>query len=204
MLEVINLQCARGDRCLFRDLSFQVETGECLVLHGENGSGKTSLLRMLAGLTPPASGTISWHGLGIQHWGDDYGRQLLYSGHSQGLKEDLSATENLIFSSALAGDRLCAETVSAALENAGLHDRRNLPVRALSQGQKRRVNLTRLLLQKRKLWLLDEPLTALDNKASEWVTGLMNSHLNEGGTIVLTTHQDVALEHATQAMRLNR
>lgn len=204
MLDVINLQCVRGDRCLFRDLNFQVGTGECLVLHGENGSGKTSLLRMLAGLTSPASGTILWHGVGIKDWGDDYGRQLLYSGHAQGLKEELSATENLIFSSALAGDRLSAETVSAALENAGLHDRRNLPVRALSQGQKRRVNLTRLRLQKRQLWLLDEPLTALDSKASEWVTRLMNSHLNEGGAIVLTTHQEVALEHATQAMGLNR
>lgn len=192
----------RGERRLFHSLSFQLKAGECLLLQGENGSGKTSLLRMLAGLTPPATGTVYWNGRPIKQWGDEYGRELLYSGHSPGLKEGLSATENLLFGSALADVQLSSSAVYEALHHAGLKGREHLPVRALSQGQKRRVNLARLLIQKRSLWLLDEPLTALDTKASQWTVALIDRHLSDGGVAVLTTHQDIALTHATQAIRV--
>lgn len=202
MLEVINLQCVRGERSLFDHLSFQLKAGECLLLQGENGSGKTSLLHMLVGLTPPAAGTVYWNGLTIKEWGDGYGRELLYYGHSPGLKENLSATENLIFGSALADVQLSSPAIYEALDRAGLQGREHLPARALSQGQKRRINLARLLLHKRALWLLDEPLTALDAKASEWATDLIDQHLDDGGVAVLTTHQDVQLRHTAQIIRV--
>ncbi len=202
MLEVINLQCVRGERSLFDSLSFQLKAGECLLLQGENGSGKTSLLRMLVGLTPPTTGTVHWNGRPIKQWGDEYGRELLYCGHSPGLKEDLSATENLTFGSALADIQVGSSTVYDVLHQAGLRGCEHLPVRALSQGQKRRVNLARLLLQKRALWLLDEPLTALDAKASRWIIELIDRHLDNGGIAVLTTHQDIKLAHTTQTVRV--
>lgn len=202
MLEAINLQCVRGERSLFHSLSFQLKTGECLLLHGENGSGKTSLLRMLGGLTAPATGAICWNGEPIKQWGDDYRRELLYCGHSPGLKEGLSAIENLFFGSALANMQTSSTAIYSALHQAGLQGREHLPVRALSQGQKRRVNLARLLLQKRALWLLDEPLTALDAKASRWAVELIDRHLDDGGIAVLTTHQDVKLSCAPQVIRV--
>lgn len=202
MLEVTNLQCVRGERSLFDSLSFQLKAGECVLLQGENGSGKTSLLRVLVGLTPPATGTVCWNGLTIKEWGDGYGRELLYCGHSPGLKENLSATENLIFGSALADVQLSSSAIYEALHHAGLQGREHLPVRALSQGQKRRVNLAKLLLQKRALWLLDEPLTALDARASRWAIELIDRHLDNGGIAVLTTHQDMKLAHATQTVRV--
>src|SRR3546814_451465 len=156
---------------------------------------------MLVGLTPPATGTVYWNGRPIKQWGDEYRRELLYCSHSPGLKEGLSATENLSFGSALANVQLSSSAVYDALHQAGLRGREQLLVRALSQGQKRRVNLARLLLQKRALWLLDEPLTALDAKASRWIIELIDRHLDNGGIAVLTTHQDIKLAHTTQTVR---
>lgn len=202
MLEAINLDCVRGERRLFHNLNFQLKAGECLLLRGENGSGKTSLLRMLVGLTPPASGAIRWRSSPIKELGDEYRRELLYCGHPLGLKDDLSATENLIFSMALTDELVTHDAVHEALRQTGLQGREHLSVRALSQGQKRRVNLARLLLQKRALWVLDEPLTALDAQASLWVVRVIDQHLSNGGVAVLTTHQDLTLAGTAHVIRV--
>ncbi|ABI58351.1 cytochrome c biogenesis heme-transporting ATPase CcmA [Nitrosomonas eutropha] len=202
MLQAINLDCVRGERRLFHNLSFQLKAGECLLVHGENGSGKTSLLRMLVGLTPTATGAVHWQGSPIKKLGDEYRRELLYCGHPLGLKDALSATENLISSMELNDESVTQDVVHEALRQAGLQGREHLSVRALSQGQKRRVNLARLLLQKRALWVLDEPLTALDTQASLWVVGLIDQHLSNGGIAVLTTHQDLTLTGTTHVIRV--
>ncbi len=202
MLEAINLECVRGERRLFHNLSFQLKAGECLLVHGENGSGKTSLLRTLVGLTPPATGAVHWQSSSIKKLGDEYRRELLYCGHPLGLKGGLSATENLIWSMALADELVSEDAVHEALGQAGLRGREHLSARALSQGQKRRVNLARLLLQKRALWVLDEPLTALDTQASLWVARVVDQHLSNGGIAVLTTHQDLTLAGTTHVIRV--
>lgn len=202
MLEAINLDCVRGERRLFHNLNFHIDAGECLLVRGQNGSGKTSLLRMLVGLTPAAAGAVHWQGSPIKKLGDGYRRELLYCGHSLGLKDDLSATENLTFSMALSDESVTADAVLDALGQAGLQGREHLSVRALSQGQKRRVNLARLLLQKRALWVLDEPLTALDAQASQWVVRVIDQHLSGGGIVVLTTHQDLTLAGTAHVIRV--
>ncbi|QAA93161.1 cytochrome c biogenesis heme-transporting ATPase CcmA [Pollutimonas thiosulfatoxidans] len=202
MLEAINLDCVRGERRLFHNLCFRLKTGECLLVRGENGSGKTSLLRMLVGLTAPADGAVHWQGSPIKKLGDEYRRELLYCGHPLGLKDDLTAAENLISGMALAEESVTQDAVREALRQAGLQGREHLSVRALSQGQKRRVNLAKILLQKRALWVLDEPLTALDTQASQWVMGEIDRHLSHGGIAVLTTHQDIVLAGKTQLIRV--
>ncbi|NYT62821.1 cytochrome c biogenesis heme-transporting ATPase CcmA [Alcaligenaceae bacterium] len=202
MLEAFNLDCVRGERRLFHDLNFQLTAGECLVVRGENGSGKTSLLRKLVGLTPAAGGAIHWQGSPIKTLGDDYRRELLYCGHPLGLKDDLTALENLMSSMVLSDESVTQDAACQALGQAGLQGREHLAVRALSQGQKRRVNLARLLLQKRRLWVLDEPLTALDRQASLWVVGEIDRHLSQGGIAVLTSHQDIVLAGKTQHIQV--
>ena len=200
MLEGVNLQAIRDERSLFSHVSFQIGSGQCLHVQGENGSGKTSLLRMIAGLIPPSAGIVSWNGRSIQQSGGDYRRELLYCGHLLGLKDELSAIENLMFAASLADDPVEVCAVRDALRRSGLADREDLPVRFLSQGQKRRVSLVRLLLQPRALWILDEPLTALDAKAVRWLTGVIDAHLDSGGVVVITSHQGMALMNTPQVI----
>jgi len=145
---------------------------------------------------------VYWHSSPIKKLGDEYRRELLYCGHPLGLKDDLSAAENLISGVALADESITEDAVYEALAQAGLQGREHLSVRALSQGQKRRVNLARLLLQKRALWVLDEPLTALDTQASQWVVRVIDQHLSDGGIAVLTTHQDLTLAGTTHVIRV--
>ncbi|WP_439652107.1 cytochrome c biogenesis heme-transporting ATPase CcmA [Paracandidimonas lactea] len=202
MLEGIDLQAMRGERSLFTRLSFQVETGECLFVQGENGSGKTSLLRMLAGLTPPSAGTVLWKGSPIQQLRDEFRHELLFCGHLSGLKDELSAIENLVAGALLADDPVGSCLVREALHQAGLQGREDLPVRFLSQGQRRRVSLARLLLQRRALWILDEPLAALDAQAVRWLAELIDSHLRSGGLAVITSHQDMALVSRPHVIRI--
>lgn len=202
MLEGINLQAMRGERSLFERLNFQIKAGECLFVQGENGSGKTSLLRVLVGLTPPSDGTVFWKGSPIKLLGDEYRRALLYCGHLSGLKDELSAMENLVAGAALTGDPVSLGAAREALHQSGLRDRKDLPVRFLSQGQKRRVNLARLLLQPRALWILDEPLAALDTKAVRWLAEVIDAHLDSGGIAVITSHQSMALASTTHVIRV--
>ncbi len=202
VLEVINLSCLRGERPLFQDINFRLEPGESLLVTGENGSGKTSLLRTLIGLTPPFSGSIQWRSRPIERLAGEYRRELLYCGHPLALKDGLTAVENLHAIAALAGESVTATAVHDALDRSGLNACAPMPVRALSQGQKRRVHLAKLLLLRRALWVLDEPLTALDVKASQYIVQAIDQHLRGGGIAVLTTHHDMPLACTPQTIRV--
>ncbi len=197
MLETSDLECQRGDRRLFAGLGFRLDAGELLYLRGHNGSGKTSLLRMLGGLLPPAAGEIRWRGQPIGKLGEDYRRELCYLGHHNAIKEELTPLENLLTAAALADEPLDEDQALDALETLGLAGREDLACRYLSQGQKRRVALARLVSERRPLWLLDEPFVALDVAAVDLVAGLIGVHLQRGGLAVLTTHQPVEIPAGT-------
>lgn len=197
MLETTRLDCVRGERHLFRALSFRLTPGELLSLQGRNGSGKTSLLRMLCGLLPPAGGEIRWRDEPIGRLGEDYRRELCFLGHQNAIKEELTPLENLMASARLADEMLDEGAALDALETLGLAGREDLACRYLSQGQKRRVALARLVNERRALWLLDEPFVALDTAAVELVAGLIGAHLQRGGLAVLTTHQAVDIPAGT-------
>ncbi|WP_442593364.1 cytochrome c biogenesis heme-transporting ATPase CcmA [Parapusillimonas sp. JC17] len=203
MLEGINLHAIRGERSLFKRLNFQIKAGECLLVQGENGSGKTSLLRMIAGLMPSSDGAVFWKGSPIAQLGDDFRRELLYCGHLLGLKNELNGIENLVASACVAGNSVSVPIAIEALRRSGLQGKEYLPVRFLSQGQKRRVSLARLLLQPRALWILDEPLAALDVGAVLWLTGVVDAHLELGGVVVMTSHQDLRLACMPQVIRID-
>jgi heme exporter protein A len=191
MLEAVGLECIRGERRLFASVGFRLQGGEMLYLQGRNGSGKTSLLRMLCGLTPPAAGEIRWRGQSIVSLGEEFRGELCYLGHHNAIKEELTPLENLLASARLAEESLDEDAALDALERVGLAGREDLACRYLSQGQKRRVALARLVNERRLLWVLDEPYVALDSAAVELVAGLIGTHLQRGGLAVLTTHQTV-------------
>ncbi|HKY29060.1 MAG TPA: cytochrome c biogenesis heme-transporting ATPase CcmA [Pyrinomonadaceae bacterium] len=201
MLEAENLECTRGDRKLFRHLDFSVQSGTLVQLMGPNGSGKTSLLRMISGLLQPTEGQIRWDGTNIRSLGEDYRALLTYLGHRNGLKEELSALENLRITTGLSGLDPDVTTRKEALKAIGLAGRDHLPVRLLSEGQKRRAALARLMITKTRLWLLDEVFTALDKSAVALVKNLIESHLNNGGLAIIATHQELNLS-ASSFMRI--
>lgn len=191
MLEVLDLECVRGERSLFSGLGFRLEAGELLYLQGKNGAGKTSLLRMLIGLLPPETGEIRWNGEPIRALADDYRANLCYLGHLNAIKEELTPLENLLAAARLADDDLSEDDALDALEQVGLAGREDLACKYLSQGQKRRVALARLVVNRRPLWVLDEPFVALDVTAVDWLAGIISAHLQRGGLAVMTTHQPV-------------
>lgn len=191
MLEASQLECVRGDRRLFAGVSFRLEDGELLNLQGKNGAGKTSLLRMVVGLAQPAAGEITWRGEPIRKLAEDYRAELCYLGHHNAIKEELTPLENLLASAHLVGERLDEEHALDALGRVGLAGREDLQAKYLSQGQKRRVALARLIHEKRALWVLDEPFVALDVAAVDLVAGLIGAHLQRGGMAMMTTHQAV-------------
>ncbi len=193
MLEARDLTAIRGDRRLFAALSFVAEAGQLLHVRGPNGSGKTTLLRILCGLTRPIEGELSWRGRAIRSGDDEFCRDLLYFGHRPAIKDELDAVENLRIASTLAGRSIDRETARRALSTMGLADHDDLPVKLLSQGQRRRVALARLLVSDARLWVLDEPFTALDVIAIEGLREAIGEHLRRRGVIVLTTHQIVDL-----------
>ena len=195
MLEANALSCIRGERQLFSGLNLVVVAGECLHVRGENGVGKTSLLRLLTGLSKPDSGEILWNRQSIVQDPAAYHRDLLFLGHRDALKEDLTALENLKLYAALDGIDLSGEKALAALWHFGLRGREDLPVNCLSAGQKRRVLMARMLIRQAKLWILDEPFNALDVHAVQALQGLITGHLEQGGLVVLTSHQEVSLPH---------
>jgi heme exporter protein A len=192
-LQIENLSCVRGDRVLFRDLNFALGPGELLYLKGHNGSGKTTLLRALAGLLLPESGTISWRGGNIRKLREEYSRDLLYLGHLNGIKGDLTAIENLRIASILDGFPLAESRAWEVLGEMGLRGHEDLPSKHLSQGQKRRVALARLLVNSAPVWILDEPFTALDVDAVERLQTVIHRHVEDGGIAIVTTHQEVAM-----------
>ncbi len=193
MLEASQLECVRGDRRLFAGVGFRLEGGELLNLQGKNGAGKTSLLRMLVGLAQPVAGEITWRGEPIRKLAEDYRVELCYMGHHNAIKEELTPLENLLASARLAGEPLSEEQALEALYAVGLAGREDLQAKYLSQGQKRRVALARLIHERRALWVLDEPFVALDVAAVDMVAGLIGAHLQRGGLAVMTTHQAVTI-----------
>lgn len=204
MLSVSALECVRGERRLFADLGFTLTPHTLLEVRGANGSGKTSLLRILCGLLTPVAGSISWNNSDIHSARDEYSAQLAYIGHLNGIKDELSASENLRYAAGIAGVPINAESIAAALCQYGLEDFQHLPCKSLSQGQRRRVALARLHLSAvRPLWILDEPFNALDTAATQTTQELLESHIERGGIVVLSTHQDVQLRaRATQRIVL--
>ena len=191
MLEVEDLACLKGDRLLFRDLALRLQAGELLRVAGANGVGKTSLLRLVTGLALPEAGDIRWSARCIRREREAFHRELLYLGHAPAINDLLSPLENLRFACAAAGDELSAAACVQALERIGLADQLDLPARVLSQGQRRRVGLARLFLSaRRKLWVLDEPFTALDVHAVADLAATLSDHCTAGGMVMLTTHQD--------------
>jgi heme exporter protein A len=191
MLEVSNLKCVRGERPLFDGVGFRLESGKLLYLRGANGAGKTSLLRILCGLSPAESGQIRWNGVAIDELGEAYRQDLFYLGHHNALQEALTVNENLAFYAALAGTIPSEADTADALARLGLRGCQTRLVRHLSQGQKRRVALSRLMLNRARLWVLDEPFVALDQAAIQLLADLVAAHLNKGGLAVLTSHQQV-------------
>ena len=187
MLETTALACERGERRLFSNLGFSLVAGELLRVRGANGSGKTSLLRILAGLTRPAAGKVTWRG---KERDGDFGREMLFLGHAPALKDELTVFENFAFSCRLS----FLKEEKSALESLGISRLADLPARFLSQGQRRRVALARLAVaSSMPLWLLDEPFAALDEEAIVAVRGLVEGHLRNGGLVVLTSHQEFPL-----------
>lgn len=189
MLNVAGVACRRGGRALFSDLSFSVQPGELLHIQGENGSGKTSLLRILVGLSSQETGRVLWNNSDIHEIREEYATSLLYLGHQPAVKDDLTVAENLAMSCRIAGLEPSFTAIEIALEHVGLARRVTLPGRVLSQGQRRRLALARLWLDNRPLWVLDEPFTALDVNATALLEEQLERHLGAGGMVVLTTHQ---------------
>jgi heme exporter protein A len=189
------LVCARGGRRLFGPLSAGLGPGHLLWVRGANGAGKTSLLRILAGLMTPAEGEVLWQGQPIQALQEEFNQQLIYLGHAAALKDDLSPLENLLFAGQLGGQHTGEAAARHALALAGLRGKEDAHVRYLSQGQRRRSALARLCLDvSASLWILDEPFNALDRDATTWLSETIRAHLERSGMVVLTTHQDVPVE----------
>jgi len=193
VLQAHALSCVRGERMLFADLDLQVHAGECLHVRGENGVGKTSLLRLLTGLSKPESGEIVWKGQAIALDPSQYHRDLLFLGHRDALKDDLTALENIQMYAAIDDIALSQEQALSSLWNFGLRGREHLPVSCLSAGQKRRVLMARMATRQAKLWILDEPFNALDLNAVQALQTLIAQHLEQGGLVVLTSHQNIVI-----------
>ena len=201
-----DLRLDRGARSIINGLSFDVESGQALILRGANGSGKTSLLRILAGLTLPDSGAVVWNGAKLKALSATWRNAALYLGHTNALKDDFTAEENLLDALSIDGISAAPDAQLAALEKVGLADRRHVLARRLSQGQKRRVGLARLSLAlsrkpHKPLWLLDEPTNALDGNGVALFTSLMRDHLESGGIACIATH--LALELTSPAIEMN-
>ncbi|WP_064605405.1 cytochrome c biogenesis heme-transporting ATPase CcmA [Photobacterium sp. J15] len=202
MLSVEELSCVRDERVLFDNLSFQVSSGDLVQIEGHNGAGKTTLLRIIAGLGRADSGTVCWKNEDIESAREDYHQDLLFLGHQTGVKRELTAFENLAFFQAMHrnsqdSDLTGLPQVSGedclwqALAHVGLAGREDVPAGQLSAGQQRRVALARLWISNHKLWILDEPLTAIDKQGVKVLERLFLSHVERGGIVILTTHQDM-------------
>jgi heme exporter protein A len=194
MLTLDHIFCAKGGRPLLQDLSLQVQAGECLHLRGANGSGKTTLLRLMAGLTQADEGSVRWNGEALRSAGSDFATASLYLGHSNALQESATVIENIKYQAALAQQVLASGQIDALLAKEDLAHLADRLVRQLSQGQKRRIALARLQWTQASLWLLDEPLVALDHTAIERLGHCLDQHIAAGGSVVFTSHQPLPLQ----------
>ncbi|TCK07096.1 heme exporter protein A [Marinobacterium mangrovicola] len=203
MLKVENLFCERDDRVLFDQLSFEVDGGEIVQIEGANGSGKTTLLRILSGLSRNYEGEIYWQGEPIEKVREEFRAELLYFGHQPGVKALLTPEENLHWYCALHAS-LDPARVQEALEQVGLRGFEDVPCHTLSAGQHRRVSLARLYLSDARLWILDEPFTAIDKRGVAAKEALIGRHVAQGGSVILTTHQDLQGSGAVRSINLDR
>lgn len=192
-----NLSCIRDDRVLFEGLNFSVNSGQALLLEGKNGSGKTSLLRILCGFREPDAGQVRWCGNEISD--GNYYADMAYVGHLDGIKKELTVSENLDV--ALALDKPGGYRIADALGRVRLAGYEDALVQTLSAGQKRRLSLARLLVTQKCLWILDEPFTSLDKQGIILIEALMAEHCANGGLIVLTSHHDLNL-HGVNLQRI--
>jgi heme exporter protein A len=190
MLEIRNVTCIRDERVLFEQLSFTISDGELIQIEGQNGAGKTTLLRIIAGLGYADEGDIYWNGESIKKNREDFHSDLLFLGHHTGVKRELTAFENLAFYQSMHSN-YNEEVIWDALARVGLAGREDVTAGQLSAGQQRRVALARLWLSNHKLWVLDEPLTAIDKQGVKVLEQLFMSHAKQGGIVLLTTHQDL-------------
>jgi len=182
----------RGDRCLFRNVSFAVTSGELLILEGSNGSGKTSLMKALVGMLDLESGVISWNGKPVSEQRQVFHGALVWTAHRVGLKADLTPVENLRYEAALR--RQGRDGLDKVFERLEIGRLKPLPLRSLSAGQQRRVALARMLLADVPLWLMDEPFTNLDREGRALVMELVKEHLDNDGMCVMAAHQDVEID----------
>jgi len=191
LLQLNKLACVKGERVLFAGLSYEIPAGSLVRVTGANGAGKTSLLRIVAGLSEPAAGDIVWDGKNNRQERQAFLQDLLYLGHASAIKDALLPAENLIASCALQGEVFSTSAVKGVLQELGLGERLEVESLSLSAGQRRRIALARLWLTQRPLWLLDEPFNALDARAVEQLSKKISDHLKLGGICLYTTHQPV-------------
>ena len=202
-LALSQVACVRGGRTLFSGLNLQLPGGHLLRVAGANGAGKTSLLRLMCGLLNPTEGEVLWRGKPLAAQREQWGRDLVYLGHAAALKDDLSPLDNLLSACTLGGQTAHRTGALQALTDAGLRGFERTPARRLSQGQRRRCGLARLVLARSSpLWVLDEPFNALDADACRWLAERLGEHLQRGGLLVLTSHQSVPLPPPTRELQL--
>lgn len=200
-LQARDLTLFRGERCLFNRLSFALNDAELLVLEGSNGSGKTSLMRAIAGLLTFDEGSLHWAGEPVGRDRQAFREQFTWLGHRTGLKRDLTPVENLRFDSTLRSRN--EKSFEAVFERLGITRLANLPVRLLSAGQQRRVALCRLLLAATPLWLVDEPFTNLDREGRQLVLDLVGEHLAGGGLCIMAAHHDIEVRGTMRRLQLS-
>lgn len=188
MFDGYDLSCVRGDTQLFESLTFSVKKGECLILCGPNGVGKTSLLRMMAGLLPPKAGYIIWDGRNIHYDLTRYREHMIWTGPDVPVREELTVSEHLKFWNGLYNDDAATADISVALDISGLADFANEPAAILSTGQKKRLILSRLFVSFRPLWLLDEPLNGLDDDGRALLQTAISIHRENGGMVIMASH----------------
>lgn len=202
-LRLESITCVRGDRTLFEELNLEIKPGSILRISGDNGSGKSSLLRILCGLLTPHAGKVFWGSDPIAEDRDQFHGELIYLGHIPALKADFSAIENLMSLALLGGQSISNEEAMNALREAGLDRQAHRFIRTLSQGQKQRIALSRLLLpQPKSIWILDEPFNALDRDANRALQNLLINHVNRGGIVALSSHQDLQIDDNARVIRL--
>jgi heme exporter protein A len=189
ILSVKKISCSRGYRHLFCDLSFELTAGQLLLVEGENGSGKSTLLKIISGLRRPDDGAITWNGDEIESLSSQYSQQIVWLSHRNGINTSLTAKENIQVAANLAKSKI--NNLSSILARVGLEGYENTTVRQFSAGMKRRLALTRLLLNKAKLWILDEPQTALDKAGMELLEELIEHHVKNEGMVIMSSHHSV-------------